>query len=93
MMYLVVLEDGRFARDPKARKFATEYPNAHKFDKSADAYHVAKMLNMGGRVKAHAVSVKAYEADDLPFEMHHPHEDARVRQAQGDATGPDNEPS
>lgn len=93
MKYLIVLEDGRFAADPKARKFAREYPCAHKFDKAGDAYHVAKMLNVGGRVKAHAVSVKAYEEDDLPFEMHHPHEDARVRQAQGDAAGVDNEPS
>ena len=93
MNYLVVLEDGRFAVDPKARKFSTEYANAHQFDKSADAYHVAKMLNVGGRVKAHAVSLKAYGENDLPFEMQHPHEDARVRQAQGDATGVDDQPS
>jgi hypothetical protein len=93
MMYLVILKDGRFAADPKARKFATEYPHAHQFDKSADAYHVAKMLNIGGRVEAHAVSVKMYEEDDLPFEMQHPHEDARVRQAQGDSTGADDQPS
>lgn len=91
--YLVLLEDGRFARDEKARKFANEYPNAHKFDKASDAYHVAKMLNVSGRVKAHAVSVKAYEEDDLPFDLHRPHEDARVRQAQGDATGVDDQPS
>jgi hypothetical protein len=93
MNYLVILEDGRFAADPKARKFATEYPNAHKFDKSGDAYHVAAMLNLGNRVKAHAVSVKAYAEDDLPFEMQRPHEDPRVRQAMGDATGVDDQPS
>lgn len=103
-MYLVVLEDGRFAADPKARKFATEYPAAHQFDKAGEAYHVAKMLNLGNelfgldgparkRVKAHAISVKAYEEDDLPFEMQHPHSDARMRQALGDAVGVDDMPS
>lgn len=93
MKYLVVLEDGRFARDPKARKFATEYPSAHLFDNATDAVHVAKMLNLSGRVKAHAVSTKAYEQDDMGFEMQRPHEDARVRQAMGDATGADDQPS
>jgi hypothetical protein len=93
MNYLVVLEDGRFAADAKARRFATEYPHAHLFDKSSDAYHVAKMLNVSARVKAHAVSVKMYEEDDMGFEMQHPHPDARVRQAQGDATGVDDQPS
>jgi hypothetical protein len=93
MMYLVILKDGRFVADPKARKFATEYPGAHKFDKAGDAYHVAKMLNIGNRVQASAVSVKAYEEDDLPFDMQQPHTDTRVRQAQGDATGVDDQPS
>jgi hypothetical protein len=40
-----------------------------------------------------AVSVKAYEEDDLPFEMQRPHEDPRVRQAMGDATSVDDQPS
>lgn len=78
MMYLVILEDGRFAVDAKARKFCREYPDAHQFDEAGDAYHVAKMLNVGAALfaapdqviaKAHAVSVKAYDADDLPFDV------------------------
>jgi hypothetical protein len=71
MNYLVILEDGRFAADPKARKFATEYPDAHKFDSATDAYHVAKMLNLKPTLvsKAHAVSTKSYEENDLPFDM------------------------
>jgi hypothetical protein len=91
--YLVLLEDGRFVADPKARRFVTEYPNAHLFDLDRECYHTAKMLNLGGRVKAHAISTKAYEEDDLDFEVQHPHEDARVRQGMGDATGVDDQPS
>lgn len=93
MKYLIVLEDGRFAADPKAHRFATEYPNAHLFDSATDCYHTAKKLNLTGRVKAHALSTEAYEQDDYGFEIQRPHEDARVRQAMGDATGRDDEPS
>lgn len=93
MRYLILLEDGRFAADAKARKFVREYPDAHLFDSASECYHVAKMLNVGGRNKAHAVSTKAYEADDLGFEIQRPHEDARARQGMGDATGVDDQPS
>lgn len=93
MQYLVLLEDGRFAADPKARRFAREYPNAHLFDSTRDCHHTTKMLNLTGRVKAHAISTKAYEEEDFDFEVQHPHDDARVRQAMGDATGVDDQPS
>ena len=92
MKYLVVLKDGRFVADPKARKFATEYPNAHLFDSATDAYHVAKMLRLKGH-NAAAASTRQYNEDDLPFDMQQPHPDPRVRQAQGDATGLDDQPS
>lgn len=91
MQYLIFLEDGRFVADAKARGFASEYPNAHLFDSSSECYHVAKMLRLKGH-KAHAVSTKAYAEDEL-HDPEGPHPDARVRQAMGDATGVDNQPS
>jgi hypothetical protein len=62
MRYLVVLKDGRFAGDAKARKLVSEYPNAHLFDSATDAYHTAKMLSIKhpGTV---AVSERSYASD------------------------------
>lgn len=80
MSHLVMLADGRFAVDAKARKFTREFPAAHQFDDAGEARHAAGMLNLAADlfarpgdtaapVKAHAVSVADYDAGGLPFEI------------------------
>lgn len=82
MTHLVMLADGRFAVDAKARKFTREFPCAHQFDDAREARHVAGMLNLAADlfsrpgyeerkpVRAHAVSVDDYDVGRLPFSVH-----------------------
>jgi len=62
MEYLVITGDGRFAVDPLATKFSSEYPDAWLFPDSQGAYFRMKMLRKTDS-GARAVSTKAYEED------------------------------